>query len=104
MEDDGTLFVSVTGRAFHPDEVSQLVARYVRAAGIEVGSCHLFRHCVATGMLENGADLRAIQALLGHESLKTTQVYTHVAIGRLQEVHVATHPGNRKRTARTRGR
>ncbi|MGH7407124.1 MAG: tyrosine-type recombinase/integrase, partial [Candidatus Methylomirabilales bacterium] len=56
------------------------------------GACHLFRHTCATLMLENGADVRYIQALLGHADLASTQVYTHVAIGKLKEVHTATHP------------
>jgi len=55
--------------------VSQIVSSYVKAAGIAGGACHLFRHCAATGMLENGADLRAIQALLGHESVDATTVH-----------------------------
>jgi integrase/recombinase XerD len=46
-------------------------------------------------MLENGADIRFIQALLGHESLETTQIYTHVSIAKLAEIHAATHPGAR---------
>ncbi len=55
-------------------------------------SCHLFRHACATHMLENGADIRYIQALLGHAELSTTEVYTPVAIGKLKEIHEATHP------------
>ncbi|WP_312666152.1 tyrosine-type recombinase/integrase, partial [Escherichia coli] len=56
------------------------------------GACHIFRHSMATQMLDNGADTRHIQAILGHEKLETTQVYTRVAIGHLQEVHALTHP------------
>jgi integrase/recombinase XerD len=52
----------------------------------------LFRHTMATLMLEGGADIRFIQAMLGHADLKTTQIYTHVAIRQLQEIHRATHP------------
>jgi integrase/recombinase XerD len=56
------------------------------------GACHLFRHTMATLMLENGADTRYIQAMLGHADLRATQIYTHVAIRQLQEIHRATHP------------
>ena len=87
------LFLSKTGELFHVDALSWLARRYVDAAGIgKRGSCHLFRHSMATAMLENGADIRFIQALLGHASLETTTVYTRVAIGKLKEIHSATHP------------
>ncbi|MGH8016748.1 MAG: tyrosine-type recombinase/integrase, partial [Opitutaceae bacterium] len=56
------------------------------------GSCHLFRHTCATLMLENGADIRFIQQLLGHAELSTTQIYTQVSIRMLKEVHTRTHP------------
>jgi integrase/recombinase XerD len=91
--DPQLLFLSKTGEVFHVDALSWLARRYVDSAGIgKRGSCHLFRHSMATAMLENGADIRFIQALLGHASLETTTVYTRVAIGKLKEVHAATHP------------
>ena len=63
------------------------------ASGVgKAGACHLFRHTAATLMLEGGADIRFIQALLGHESLETTQIYAKVSIGKLSEIHAATHP------------
>jgi integrase/recombinase XerD len=64
----------------------------VQTAGPLGAACHLFRHACATHMLENGADIRFIQAMLGHASLTTTEVYTRVAIGKLKEIHEATHP------------
>lgn len=64
----------------------------VRLSGPLASSCHLFRHACATHMLENGADVRFIQALLGHAGLSTTAVYTQVVIVKLKEVHTATHP------------
>lgn len=88
-----TLFLNDYGEAFAANKLGDRVKHYLRQAGIEApGSCHLLRHAMATHMLENGADSRFIQVLLGHRQLNTTQLYTHVAIRRLQEVHAATHP------------
>jgi integrase/recombinase XerD len=69
------------------------VAKYIDNANIgKTGSCHLFRHTMATLMLENGADIRYIQAMLGHAKLDTTQIYTQVGIQKLKDIHTATHP------------
>lgn len=57
-----------------------------------MGGCHLFRHTVATLMLENGADIRVIQEMLGHAKLTTTELYTRVSINLLRQVYSATHP------------
>lgn len=90
---DQALFVSVRGRRFHPTFVSYLVKKYLSEIGIPYrGACHLLRHTAATLMMENGADLRSLQEFLGHARLNTTQIYTHVSIQRLQEVHRKTHP------------
>ena len=87
------LFVSKNGRRLGPNYVSNLVKNYLNGIGIEYrGSCHLLRHTAATLMMENGADLRSLQEFLGHARLNTTQIYTHVSIKRLQEVHRKTHP------------
>ena len=87
------LYLTTLGNAFHVVTLSQLVRSYLEAVGIKKrGSCHMLRHTAATLMLENGADLRSIQTLLGHDSLNTTQIYTHVTIQRLREVHDKTHP------------
>ena len=92
--DDGALFVSADGVGFGPDRLTQLVGDYVKASGVpKQGACHLFRHTMATLMLEGGADIRYIQAMLGHADLSTTQIYTQVSIRALQAVHAATHPG-----------
>jgi integrase/recombinase XerD len=99
--DDGTLFLSNLGDAFTPNRLTQLVRDYVNAAKIgKSGSCHLFRHTMATLMLENGADIRYIQAMLGHAKLDTTQIYTQVSIRALKAIHTATHPA---RPIRPRG-
>lgn len=58
----------------------------------KTGACHLFRHTMATLMLEGGADIRYIQVMLGHAELSTTQIYTQVSVRALQGVHAATHP------------
>jgi integrase/recombinase XerD len=92
--DDGTLFLTTLGESFAPNRLTQLVRRHVDAADTgKRGACHLFRHTCATLMLEGGADIRYIQAMLGHAELSTTQIYTQVSIRTLKQIHTATHPG-----------
>ncbi len=92
--DDGSMFVSAEGCGFSPDRLTQIARRYVQESGVnKQGACHLFRHTMATLMLEGGADIRYIQAMLGHAELSTTQIYAQVSIRALQAVHSATHPG-----------
>ncbi len=91
--EEHALFLSNEGKRYRRGTLSAHIKRHIQDAGIDkVGSCHLFRHAMATHMLENGADIRFIQALLGHADLNTTQIYTHVAIDKLKAVHALTHP------------
>jgi integrase/recombinase XerD len=100
--EDHTLFLTLQGQAFTDYALGDTIKGYIESAGIEAqGSCHLFRHACATHMLENGADTRYIQALLGHSDLSSTQIYTHVAIHKLKEIHAATHPARLDRQGRT---
>lgn len=92
-DDDGTVFLTLDGTPFSLDRLTQLVRDHVTASGVgKQGACHLFRHTLATLMLEGGADIRYIQAMLGHAELSTTQIYTQVSIRALQAVHTATFP------------
>jgi integrase/recombinase XerD len=92
-DESDRIFLGATGKPISPVQLSQLVRGYLESAEIKKsGACHVLRHTAATLMLENGADLRSLQTLLGHASLNTTQVYTHVTIDRLRQVHDATHP------------
>jgi integrase/recombinase XerD len=94
-EDVGTLFLTNRGGAFSFVRLTGMVQAYIDMADIgKRGSCHMFRHTCATLMLEHGADIRALQEMLGHAELKTTQIYTRVSITWLKEIHTATHPGN----------
>ena len=94
--DPGILFLTRRGRALRPNRMTELVHRYVQAAGLgKEGSCHLFRHTMATLLLEGGADIRHIQAMLGHAHLASTALYTRVAIAQLKAVHTRTHPAER---------
>jgi integrase/recombinase XerD len=91
--DPRTLFLTVDGEPFSPNHLGNLIRGYVERAEIhKEGACHLFRHTMATAMLENGADIRFVQAMLGHKAITTTEIYTHVAIRKLKEVHENTHP------------
>jgi integrase/recombinase XerD len=99
--DDGTLFLTEYGEPLHTNRLTDLVRKYLDAAGVtKPGSCHLFRHTMATLMLENGADIRFIQSMLGHAQLSTTEIYTHVSIRKLKEIHSATHPADRMQERR----
>jgi integrase/recombinase XerD len=92
--DDGTLFLTQYGEPFHPDAMSNLARDLIAQANLgKSGSCHTFRHTMATLMLDNGADIRYIQQMLGHAEISSTEIYTHVAIRKLQKIHAATHPG-----------
>jgi len=97
-QDDNTLFLGAEGKRLSPLWLSTLIAKRVDAAELgKRGGCHLWRHTMATLMLEGGADIRFIQAMLGHAELSTTQIYTQVAIRQLQHVHAMTHPGAQRR-------
>lgn len=75
-----------------PRSVQRLVQKYAKAAGLAKKiTPHVFRHSFATDLLQNGADIRSVQELLGHSSITTTQIYTHVTNPQLQEVHKAFH-------------
>lgn len=88
------MFLTADGTVFSLDRLTQLARDHVVRSGVgKQGACHLFRHTMATLMLEGGADIRYIQAMLGHAELSTTQIYTQVSIRTLQAVHEATHPG-----------
>jgi len=93
--DEHALFLTGYGDRFSAGYIGNWVRRTVDKADIgRTGSCHLLRHSCATHMLENGADIRFIQQLLGHARLDTTQIYTDVSIVQLKEVHTRTHPAH----------
>jgi integrase/recombinase XerD len=87
------VFLSRRGVAMSRQNFWMLIQRYAIQAGVRSKlSPHTLRHAFATHLLERGADLRAVQSLLGHADLSTTQIYTHVARARLKELHAAHHP------------
>jgi integrase/recombinase XerD len=103
IADVEALFLTDYGEPMAPEYVAERVRRYMHFAGIDKpGACHLFRHACATHMLENGADTRFIQVLLGHADIGTTQIYTRVSIDKLREIHDATHPAKLHRTTEPR--
>lgn len=87
------LFLGNRGRPLSRVSCWRMIGRYARQAGIRTAiSPHTLRHSFATHMLDGGADLRTIQELLGHASVATTQIYTHVSVDRLREAYAAYHP------------
>lgn len=93
---NNNLFLSSRGNKLSKNVAWELVKKYAKKAKIKKNvSPHTFRHTCATAMLKNKADIRAVQELLGHESLDTTQVYTRVTINDLKEVHSRCHPRER---------
>jgi integrase/recombinase XerD len=97
-DDTGHLFLTEYGEPFIRNRITDLIKKYKKAVGIDKkGASHLFRYAMATHMLDNGADIRYIQMILGHKNLTSTEIYTQVSIKKLQQVHAATHPARLER-------
>ena len=88
-----SVFLSSRGRPLSADAIRRLFKRYVdEVGGAHSLSPHAVRHTFATHLIEHGADLRSVQELLGHVALSTTQIYTHLSMKRVQDVHRSAHP------------
>lgn len=87
------LFVNKFGDAITDRSVRRIIDKYMHIASIKLKiSPHTFRHTFATHLLDNGADLRAVQEMLGHVNIKTTQIYTHITKDKLKNIYMSTHP------------
>jgi integrase/recombinase XerC len=87
------VFLNKHGQPLSTRSVRRKLDKYLQAAGLDPGiSPHTLRHSFATHLLNNGADLRSVQELLGHQSLSTTQIYTHLTTNRMKQVYDQAHP------------
>ena len=93
LPQETALYLSGYGTRITPAYLGNWIKKLLRRCGIhKPGSCHLFRHTCATAMHRGGADIRYVQEMLGHARLETTQIYTHVNIEALREIHTRCHP------------
>ena len=96
IEHTGTFFVNGRHKPLSDQSVRSIVAKYSKLAGVENHiTPHMFRHSFATLLLEEGVDIRYIQRLLGHSSIVTTQIYTHVAGKKQRDILSEKHPRNK---------
>lgn len=92
-DDNNYLLLGIKGKKINDRVIRDIINKYALKAGVNIKiSPHTFRHTFATHMLNEGADLRSVQELLGHENLSTTTIYTHVTNERLRNVYLHTHP------------
>jgi integrase/recombinase XerD len=93
LPNETALFLSGYGERFSPEYLGNWIKKLLKRCGIDKpGSCHLWRHSCATDMHRGGADIRYVQEMLGHARMETTQIYTHVHIEALREIHTRCHP------------
>ena len=102
QEEHDILFVSLKGNPITPRAIQLMLEKAAMNAGLTHVHPHTLRHSFATHLLDNGADLRMVQELLGHQNLSTTQIYTHVTVDRLKEVVAQAHP-HADKTKQTKG-